>query len=236
MGLGFVSVCIQHSTYFVFPVYRGHRVNRYFRTFLLETATDVSLIRSPCPTRGIRQWRKPSACRERLLNKRLQKEVEALKTQLAKIKVITDGDKSKSDAGETSMSSTAESAIPAKPYHRKRSSKLKFPDSQEIEQKEKPMPEETVVQPFAELVYQWNVVQGQGGIWRDTRKCVLMRIDAGVRMAKRAKKFMGKMSNLHKKFAAELEKAAAEEKAKIMLMRRMESMWIKRSNRQRGSN
>eukprot|EP00954_Amorphochlora_amoebiformis_P013284 1042899-Amorphochlora_amoeboformis.AAC.1 len=73
------------------------------------------------------------------------------------------------------MSSTAESAIPAKPYHRKRSSKLKFPDSQEIEQKEKPMPEETVVrekdtrnrgdvevQPFAELVYQWNVVQGQG--------------------------------------------------------------------------
>uniref|UniRef100_A0A6V3J855 Rho-GAP domain-containing protein n=1 Tax=Lotharella globosa TaxID=91324 RepID=A0A6V3J855_9EUKA len=55
-------------------------------------------------------------------------------------------------------------------------------------------------QPFADLVYQWNVVRGQ--------------IDTGMRMTRRAFRFMERLSNLHKKFAGDLEKAAREEKHK----------------------
>jgi len=60
-------------------------------------------------------------------------------------------------------------------------------------------------QPFAGLVYQWNVVQHQ--------------IDSGVFMAKRAKKFMAKLESIHNRCATDLVKASEEEMAKIAQMK-----------------
>ncbi|GAB5363723.1 hypothetical protein AAMO2058_000908300 [Amorphochlora amoebiformis] len=86
---------------------------------------------------------------------------------------------------------------------RRKDSRLKFP-------KIEPKKEEEKAQPFAGLVYQWNVVQTQ--------------IDAGIRITKRAKKFMQRMAMLHKKFASEIEAGANEEKVKVLAMKPTDRM------------